>query len=161
MRTIESTTGETGLLENTKHNALRDAVVQYGLSLASGLASFLALKLMQHTVPSPERYSQLSTILLSFTTFQLITDFGTQTEFIRNYRSADKLGKVTLKTILFQSRLALGLLAVIVSLVYSVSAGFGAEMTLAFLLFQLSLIPFAVMTTSLQRRIFLGLFLPE
>ncbi len=148
MRTIESTTGETGLLENTKHNALRDAVVQYGLSLASGLASFLALKLMQHTVPSPERYSQLSTILLSFTTFQLITDFGTQTEFIRNYRSADKLGKVTLKTILFQSRLALGLLAVIVSLVYSVSAGFGAEMTLAFLLFQLSLIPFAVMTTS-------------
>lgn len=84
MLTIELPQGELGVLENTKHNAIRDAGVQYGLSLASGLASFLALKLMQHTVTDPSRYSQLSTILLSFTTFQLITDFGTQTEFIRN-----------------------------------------------------------------------------
>jgi O-antigen/teichoic acid export membrane protein len=57
------------------------------------------------------------------------------------------LGQSSVKTLLIQSRLALGLIAVIVSLIYSISAGFGAEMTQAFILFQLSLIPFAVMTT--------------
>jgi len=148
MLTIESTLGESEVLADSKHSALKDAVVQYGLSLASGLASFLALKLMQHTVSDSARYSQLSTILLSFTTFQIITDFGTQTEFIRNYRSADKARRHSVKMVLFQSRLALGLVALIVSFIYSVSAGFGSEMTQAFLLFQLSLVPFAVMTTS-------------
>lgn len=136
------------MLAASKHNALRDGAIQYGFSLASGLASFLALKLMQHTVADSARYSQLSIILLSFTTFQLITDFGTQTEFIRSYRTADKAKQNSIKVILFKSRLVLGLIALLVSMLYSFSAGFGSEMTQAFLLFQLSFIPFAVMTTS-------------
>lgn len=136
------------MLAAFKHKGLKDGVVQYGFSLASGLASFMALKLMQHTVPDPALYSQLSTILLSFTTFQIITDFGTQTEFIRSFRTADKSSLSFIKTTLFQSRLLLGLIALFISAIYAASAGFKSEMTLAFILFQLSFIPFAVLTTS-------------
>lgn len=135
-------------LPAARHRALKDGAIQYGFSLASGLASFLALKLMQHTVPNPALYSQLSTVLLSFTTFQLITDFGTQTEFIRSFRTSQESARQNLLIILFQSRVFLGLLAILVACVYAFSAGYRQDMAIAFILFHLSFLPFSVMSTS-------------
>lgn len=135
-------------LPAARHRALKDGAIQYGFSIASGLASFLALKLMQHTVPNPALYSQLSTILLSFTTFQLITDFGTQTEFIRSFRTSPESERQSLLVILFQSRVALGTLATIVACVYAFSAGYQQDMAVAFVLFHVSFLAFSIMSTS-------------
>ncbi|MBM3382793.1 MAG: hypothetical protein FJY29_10170 [Betaproteobacteria bacterium] len=135
---------------NTRTHAqrFRGGVLLYALSVASGLANFGALKLLQHITPQPSTYSQISTILLSFTTFQLLTDLGTQTQFVHSFRKADAAHRGELVHLLLQSRLALGCAAVLLSLVYIAAAQFTAEMAFAFLLYQVAFIPFAYMSTA-------------
>lgn len=132
----------------THAQRLRGGVLLYALSVASGLANFAALKILQHITPQPSIYSQLSTILLSFTTFQLLTDLGTQTQFIHSFRNADITQRQGFVHLLLQSRLALGCAALLLSFVYVVAANFSPEMSLSFLIYQAAFIPFAYMSTA-------------
>lgn len=126
----------------------KGGLIIYGLSVASGLANFLALKGLHHLVPSEELYSQLSLLLLSFTTFQILTDLGTHAQFLKSDSDVPAEQKQTLSLFLLQCRLALGAMACVISFFYSLSARFSNELTLAFLIYQLSLIPFAFMSTA-------------
>jgi O-antigen/teichoic acid export membrane protein len=127
---------------------LKGGLIQYALSVTSGLANFAALKILQHTAPNHAVYSQLSTILLSFTTYQLLTDLGTQTEFFRTFKNSERRELPALLHILLQSRLALGIVSFLVAAGYAFLAGFSSEMTLAFLVYQLAFIPFAFVSTA-------------
>ncbi len=127
---------------------LRGGVLLYALSVASGLANFAALKILQHTTPNASIYSQLSTILLSFTTFQLLTDLGTQTQFVHTYRNANAAHRQELVHLLLQSRLALAAVVLLLAFVYVISANFSPTMTLSFLVYQAAFIPFAYMSTA-------------
>lgn len=133
---------------SARKQRLKGGLIQYGLSVTSGLANFAALKILQHTAPNHEIYSQLSTILISFTTYQLLTDLGTQTEFLRTFKNSDRREHPALLHILLQSRLALGGASFVVAAAYAFLAGFSGEMTLAFLVYQLAFVPFAFMSTA-------------
>ncbi|MEY4065434.1 MAG: hypothetical protein RIR26_1642 [Pseudomonadota bacterium] len=126
----------------------KGGLILYGFSIASGLANFAALKGLHHLVPNAEIYSQLSILLLSFTTFQILTDFGTHAQFLKNYSDAPSEVKPAWRMFLLQCRLALGGLAFVVSYFYALSAHFSSDLTLAFLIYQFCFIPFAVMSTA-------------
>lgn len=127
---------------------IKGGTIQYATAIATGLANFFALKILQHGGPDASSYSQLSTLLLSFTTFQILTDLGTQTEFLRTFHSADKSRQTTLIHQLLQTRLLLGFVLLIIASIYAVSVDFSAEMTKAFLIYQLAFIPFAFMSVA-------------
>ncbi|MEN9810924.1 MAG: hypothetical protein RLZZ488_2491 [Pseudomonadota bacterium] len=116
--------------------------------MLSGLATFVGLKVLQHTSESDEVFSRLSLLILSFTTFQLISDFGTHTQFLRSYQLADDQRRPALCLMLLQSRLALGLLIVALAVAYCLFAGFTQNMLAAFLCYQLAFIPFALISTA-------------
>lgn len=116
--------------------------------MLSGLATFVGLKVLQHTSESDEVFSRLSLLILSFTTFQLIADFGTHTQFLRSYQLADDHRRPALCLLLLQSRLVLGLLIVALATAYCLSAGFSQNMLSAFLCYQLAFIPFAFISTA-------------
>lgn len=124
------------------------ATVQYGLSLLSGLAMFAGLKVLQHIAPSNEVFSRLSLILLSFTTFQIITDLGTQTEFLRTYQHAPDTRRGALCRILIQTRLFLGLIAFCMAGLYALASNFSQQMFFAFLLYHFAFVPFAFISTT-------------
>jgi O-antigen/teichoic acid export membrane protein len=121
--------------------------VQYGLSLLSGLATFAGLKILQHTTASDDAFSRLSLIVLSFTTFQLIADLGTQTEFLRSWHHVEPARRHALCHVLIHSRLTLALVVMLVAGVYCVTSGFSEHMSLSFLLYQLAFIPFAFISS--------------
>jgi len=124
------------------------ATVQYGLSLLSGLAMFAGLKVLQHIAPSNEVFSRLSLILLSFTTFQIITDLGTQTEFLRAYQHAPDTRRGALCRILIQTRLVLGIVAFCVAGLYALASNFSQQMIFAFLLYHFAFVPFAFISAT-------------
>jgi hypothetical protein len=124
------------------------AAVQYGLSLLSGMAMFVALKVLQHIAPSNESFSRLSLILLSFTTFQIITDLGTQTEFLRSWQSTAPENRGLLVRILIHSRLLLGGIALATAIFYAMASGFSEKMTVSFVIYHLAFLPFSLITTA-------------
>lgn len=136
------------MIKMLKKNQISGGIIQYAMAITTGVANFFALKFLQHSTPTPDLYSQLSTLLLSFTTFQLLTDLGTQTEFLRTYASADERQRSVLLHILLQSRLALGLAVLGVALIYAIAVGFSQDMLLAFLVYQLAFVPFAFMSVA-------------
>lgn len=93
-------------------------------------------------------FSRLSLLVLSFTTFQLIADFGTHTQFLRSYQLADERRRPAVCLLLLQARLVLGLLIVGLAVAYGLSAGFSQNMLLAFLCYQLAFIPFAFISAA-------------
>ncbi|NBW81775.1 hypothetical protein EBR21_08470 [bacterium] len=121
--------------------------VQYGLSLLSGLATFAGLKILQHSSASDDVFSRLSLIVLSFTTFQLIADLGTQTEFLRSWHHVDPTRRPALCHVLVQTRLLLALVVMLVAGIYCEMSGFSEQMGLSFLLYQLAFIPFAFISS--------------
>lgn len=122
--------------------------VHYGLSVVNGLATFAALKILQHSVETDELFSRFSVLILSFTTFQLLSDLGTHTEFMRSHAQTPDTDKPALCHVLIQSRLALGALIVGVAAVYSFASGFSEQMTLAFVCYHLAFIPFAILSSA-------------
>ncbi|NBO38424.1 hypothetical protein EBU99_07550 [bacterium] len=127
---------------------LRGGLIQYGLSVGSGLANFVGLKILQHISPSAEIYSRLSLLLLSFTTFQLLADLGTQIEFLRIYKKNSSEKRSQSIEVLLKSRLTLGLGATLIAAIYAAFAGFTVPMAIAFIIYQGAFIPFAVVSTA-------------
>lgn len=124
------------------------AALQYGFSVLSGLATFAALKFLQHLSPSQEIFSRLSLIILSFTTFQIITDLGTQTEFLRSWHAAAPEKRKVLLHILIHTRMLLGVVAVATAAAYAVASDFSPDLMLSFLIYHFAFLPFALISTA-------------
>ncbi|MFZ9519067.1 MAG: hypothetical protein ACO3A4_01185 [Silvanigrellaceae bacterium] len=135
------------LNSNQRTDKLIAASVQYGLSVLSGLATFAGLKILQHSVPSDDVFSRLSLIVLSFTTFQLIADLGTQTEFQRSYHHTEPAHRPALCHVLIHTRLFLAAVVMLVASVYCTVSGFSGQMSFAFLIYQLAFVPFAIVSS--------------
>lgn len=139
---------ENSLNTTSRSQKIVAASVQYGLSLLSGLATFAGLKILQHTAPSDDVFSRLSLLILSFTTFQLISDLGTQTEFLRAYYNTSEERRENLYRVLIKSRLLLGFLVVVIAGIYSIASDFSNRMSLAFVCYNLAFIPFALISSA-------------
>lgn len=139
---------DNSLASTSRSQKIVAAAVQYGLSLVSGLATFAGLKILQHTAPSDDVFSRLSLLILSFTTFQLISDLGTQTEFLRAYHNSSAERRESLYRVLIKSRLVLGFLVVGIAGIYSIASDFSMRMGLAFLCYNLAFIPFAIISSA-------------
>jgi O-antigen/teichoic acid export membrane protein len=127
---------------------LTAAGIQYGISILNGLATFVGLKALQHMSASDEIFSRLSIIILSFTTFQLISDLGTQTEFLRAYHHADRHDRPRLGRLLIQSRLLLGVVVLLTAGLYCFASDFSEQMSFSFLIYHLAFIPFALISST-------------
>lgn len=109
---------------------------------------FAGLKILQHSVSSDEAFSRLSLILLSFTTFQVVADLGTQTEFLRAWHHVDANKRPALCHVLIQTRMLLGILTLGVAGLYGWFSEFSPAMISSFLIYHLCFLPFAFISTA-------------
>ncbi len=126
-------------------------LIQYGVSLGSGVASFLSLSMLGRVLPSEEMYSAVAAILATFSTYFVFFDLGYTSELMRDLNTAPQASRAEAASQGFLSllylRLMICLLVIPLSLVQGFVSGANGAQVAAFGIFSLSFLFFAFFST--------------
>ncbi|MEI8025245.1 MAG: hypothetical protein WCI18_02745 [Pseudomonadota bacterium] len=126
-------------------------LIQYGVSLGSGVAGFLSLAMLGRVLPSEAMYSAVAAILATFSTYFVFFDLGYTSELMRDLNTAPPARREEAASQGFLSllylRFLICLLVIPLSLVQGFISGADGDHVAAFGIFSLSFLFFAFFST--------------
>ncbi len=121
--------------------------IQYASSLASGSVTFFSFLAFRRFLPTEEIFSQVSAIVLLFSSYQVFLDLGTHNELTRVLSGKTPLEALPYLKTIFLMRMAYVFAGIILVFAHAALASYSPEARNSLALFVAAFIPFCVFAT--------------